>query len=58
MDETQPAVKDAEDDDSTSIVKVREAKAMLEDITARRRNQPDAARVSWLQRLLNWFRRG
>ena len=56
MDETNPA--DIDSDDATSIVKVREAKAMLEEITARHRTQPPPPRLSWLQRILNWFRTG
>jgi len=49
---------DTEADDATSIVKVREARAILEDITARHRSQPEPPRIGWLQSLLNWFRRG
>ena len=45
-----------DDDDATSIVKVREAKAILEDITAQHRSPPPAPRPSWFQRLLAWFR--
>ena len=54
MDEPDSVTMDA--DDATTIIKVREARAVLEDITAQHRSQPQAPHVSWLQRLLNWFR--
>ena len=57
MNEIDPArTGRAKDDDPTSIVRVREAKTLLEDITARNRKQPDLPRLSWLQRLLNWIK--
>ena len=56
MDETNPANPD--NDDATSIVKVREAKAMLDEITARHQVQAPPPRLNWLQRVLNWFRMG
>lgn len=54
MDETRPPNTDT--DDATSIVKVREARAMLEEITARHPTPPPPPRLSWLRRVLNWFR--
>lgn len=45
-----------DDDDTTSIVKVREAKAILEDITAQHPSPLPTPRPSWWQRLLTWFR--
>ncbi len=54
-----PADKDAEDHGATSKIEVIRTKAMLEEIvddtTDRHRIQVKAARVSWAQRLLNWF---
>ncbi len=49
-------------DDPTSRIKVREAMAILEEATEGttliHQYQPKAARVSWIQRVLGWFRRG
>ncbi len=46
---------------TTNTTQVRKARAALEEITKRlpvlNRNQPKAARVSWTQRVLSWFRR-
>ncbi len=46
---------------STNTIQVRAAKATLDKITegtpVQHRYQPKAVRVSWTQRLLNWFRR-
>ncbi len=47
-------------EDATSAIQVREARAELEEIiegesaTAEHRYQP--LRVSWMQRVLNWFK--
>ena len=53
------ADKDAKDYGATSKIEVIRTKAMLEEIvddsSERRRIQVKAARVSWVQRLLNWF---
>jgi len=47
-------------DDTTNRIKVREAMAILEDATegttVLHRCQPKAARVSWMKRLVNWFK--
>ncbi len=52
---------DAEDTSATSAVKVLEARAVLEEFgestTALHRYEPEAPRVSWVQRLLTWVRR-
>ena len=49
------------DADATSTVKARETRAMLEEITegtaALSPYQPEAAPVSWAQRVLSWFRK-
>ena len=58
MDETDSVTMEADDDDATTIIKVREAKAVLEDLTANHRSQTEEPPVSWLQRLLSWFRSG
>jgi len=56
------ADKDAGDHRLTNAIKVREARAMLEEITESERTtalhhyQPKAARVGWARRLLNWFK--
>ena len=46
---------------TTNTLKVLKARAMLEEITegttVQHRYQPKAARVSWTQRVLSWFRR-
>jgi len=46
-------------EDATSRLKVREAMAILEEATegttVLHRYQPEAARVSWVQRVLSWF---
>ncbi len=61
MDETDSADKDVEDRLATSAIQVREAKATLEEMTKRLpvldRDQPKEARVSWMQRVLSWFRK-
>ena len=44
------------DDDTTSVVRVREARALLEDITARHRSQTDKPAIGWFQRFLSWFK--
>ncbi len=53
------------DEDATIRIKaIREARVMLDEIikndstTALYRCQPQAARVSWVRRVLSWFRRG
>ena len=52
--------KDAGDFVTTSAIQVREARATLEEMTKRLPvldcNQPKAARVSWMQRVLGWLR--
>jgi len=49
------------DADATGTVKARETRAMLEEITegttALSPYKPEAAPVSWAQRVLSWFRR-
>ena len=49
------------ENDATSIQKVLQAKAILEEATEGttivHRVQSEAPRVSWVRRLLNWFRR-
>ena len=61
MDETDSADKDVEDRLATNAIQVREARAALEEMTKRLpeldRDQPEAAHVSWTQRVLSWFRR-
>ena len=61
MDNTESADNDAGDRVTTSALKVREAAATLEEMTKRvpvlDRYQPKAAPVSWMQRVLSWFRR-
>ncbi len=61
MDETDSADKDVEDRLTTSAIQVREARAALEEMTkrlpVRHRIQVKAARVSWVRRVLNWFKR-
>jgi len=46
---------------TTNTMQVREAKATLDKITdgtpVQHRYQPKAPRVSWTQRVLNWFSR-
>ncbi len=59
MDETDSVDKDARDHGATSKIEVIRTKAMLEEIvddtSERHRIQVKAVRVSWVQRLLNWF---
>ncbi len=59
MNEVDSADKDAEDHGRTSAIKVREARATLEEMTKRipvlDRNRPKAAHISWTQRVLGWF---
>ena len=47
---------------TTNTIQVRQAKATLDEMTKRLpvvdRDQPEAAHVSWTQRVLSWFRRG
>ena len=56
---SDPADKDAGYYGTTSAIQVRKARAMLEEITegtrALHHYRPEAARVSWVRRLLNWF---
>jgi len=60
MNQAYSADKDAEDTGATSTIKVREARAELEEIiegesaTVEHRYQP--LRVGWMQRVLSWFR--
>ena len=46
---------------TTNTIQVRKSKAALEEITKRLpvldRSQPEAARLSWTQRVLSWFSR-
>ncbi len=46
---------------TTNTIQVRQAKATLDEMTKRLpvldRGQPEAAHVSWTQRVLSWFRR-
>ncbi len=53
------ADKDVEDHGATSKIEVSRTKAMVEEIvddtTDRHRIQVKTARVSWVQRLVNWF---
>ena len=46
---------------TTNTIQVRQAKATLDEMTKRLpavgRDQPEAARVSWTQRVLSWFKR-
>ncbi len=48
-------------DVATNTIQVRQAKATLDEMTKRLpvldRHPPKAARVSWTQRVLNWFSR-
>ena len=57
--ETDSAGKDAGYYGATSAIQVRKARAMLEEITegarALHHYRPEAARVSWVRLLLNWF---
>ena len=59
MNETYSADKDVEDHLATTKIEVVRTTAMLEemvdDTSTRHRIQVKAARVSWVQRLLNWF---
>ena len=59
MNETYSADKDVEDHLATSKIEVVRTTAMLEemvdDTSTRHRIQVKAARVSWVQRILNWF---
>ena len=47
-------------DDATSRIKVRQAMAILEEMTegttVLHRYEPDVVRVSWMQRVLAWFK--
>ena len=56
-----PADKDAEEHGATSAIQVRKAKATLDEMTKRLpvldRDQPEAAHVSWTQRIRGWFSR-
>ena len=61
MNGTDSADKDVEDHGATSILDVLKARAMLEEYiegestTGEHRYQPP--RLSWVQRVLNWFSR-
>ncbi len=59
LDNTIPRSKYVGDNDPTRTTEVREVRAIIErvteGITGRQRNQPKAARVSSVRRLLNWF---
>jgi len=50
-----------DENDGTTTSKVLEAQAtlreMTEDSALEHRDQPEATRLSWMQRLLGWFRR-
>ena len=60
MDQTYSADKDVEDHGATSTLDVLQARAMLEEFiegesaTVEHRYQPP--HVSWMQRVLSWFR--
>ncbi len=60
-DSRDTADKDAEDHGTTNTIQVRQAKATLDEMTKRLpeldRDQPEAAHVSWTQRVLSWFSR-
>ena len=47
-------------EEATTAIKVREARAVLVEVTegttGRHRCQPQAASVSWVRRVLSWFR--
>ena len=49
-------------DDATTRIKVRQAMAILEEMTegttVLHRYPPDVAPTSWMQRVLAWFRKG
>jgi len=49
-------------DDATTRIKVRQAMAILEEMTegttVLHRYPPDVAPISWMQRVLAWFRKG
>jgi hypothetical protein len=60
-DQVAQDILDEIDTDITSAIKVLETRAMLEemteDSTVLHHYQPKAVRVSWMQRVLGWFRR-
>ncbi len=60
MNETYSADKDVEDHLATSKIEVTRTKAMLEkivdDTSERHRIQVKAVRVSWVQRVVSWFK--
>jgi len=61
MGEPELLDKDDGDGGATTRIQVLEARAVLEelteDATIQHRYEPKEPRVSWVQRLLNWFRR-
>jgi len=54
-------LKSGQVNDSTSRIKVRQAMAILEEMTegttVLHRYQPEVAPLSWMQRVLAWFRK-
>jgi hypothetical protein len=62
MNETESADRDNGDNTDTSVIRVRKAKAALNEMTqhlpAPDRDQPNVTRASWVRRLFNMLRRG
>ena len=61
MDKTDSVYEDDVDHGATSVIQVRKARAMVEEIiesesaTAEHRYEPP--HISWVQRVLRWFSR-
>ena len=59
MDKTGAAYEHLDDDDGTTISKVRAARAILEEATGSTTvlHRKQLPRVSWARRLLDWFKK-
>ena len=59
MDKTSAPYEHLEDEDGTTISKVRAARAILEEATGSTTvlHRKQLPRVGWVRRILNWFKK-
>ena len=59
MDKTSAAYEHLEEDEGTTISKVRAARAILEEATGSTTvlHRKELPRVSWARRILSWFKK-